>query len=472
MVQSIAVLIGNTKYKDLSNLDCCANDVALVHRLLSATQKFSQILDFVDTPVSTVKDELRRLSELEGGFEEVFFYYTGHGLSNADDFYMCFEEFAEFSPNITGLSRTDAFEMIRQFGAELSVIVIDSCESGRNLIKNNEMPLARKLKSDFTNFVQISSSTESQYSLAGEKISLFTNEFVKACLKKTQGPIYYLDVESALRDAFLSHTSQTPHFVRQGTSQERLCNDASKLDEFRKEILTLSGNRIETVEPRQQETAFDLAEAAIKGIEAKVPTKERAQTFIDKVFTAASESSKLSPEVAGFFDIRTVKYDDFNNAQNKRSILNLLERRDGADAFVESDVERKRRRQPYDALGPSMRAALGMHDEYDEIYSLFNRCNLKSVHVGLYFEPKYMALSRIFAEILFLPRLTECLVLTSSNKELRSGWGSFNEYEGTKEWKWSHHAWSDNPDEVARDYVSDPYDFAKKYVLSFGNATF
>lgn len=472
MGQSIAVLIGNTNYDELSNLDCCANDVALMHGLLSATRKFGQILDFIDRPVSTVKDELRRLSELEGGFEEIFFYFTGHGLSNADDFYMCFEGFRELSPNTTGLSRADAFEMIRQFNAELSVIIIDACESGRNLIKNNVMPLARQLKSGFTNFVQISSSTENQYSLAGDEVSLFTNEFIKACLQKTQGIVYYSDIESALRDAFLNHASQTPHFIRQGTSQEKLCNDAAELDEFRKKFWAPIGDSIEIAEPRPQETPFDLAEAAIKGIEAKVPTKENAQTFIDGVFSATLESSELTSEVANFFDVRTVKYDDFDNAQNKRSIVRLMERRGGTDSFVESDVEQKKRRQPYDHLGSSMRAALGMHDEYDEIYSLFNRCNLKSVHVGIYFEPKYMALSRIFAEILFIPRLTECLVLTSSNKELRSGWGAFNEYEGTKEWKWSHHAWSDNPIKVASEYVSDPYDFAKNYVLSFGNDTF
>ncbi|MER8613297.1 caspase family protein [Mesorhizobium sp. M0435] len=468
MGQSIAVLIGNTRYNELSALDCCANDVAQMRGLLSATRKFTQILDFVDIPVSTVKDELRILSESEDGFEEVFLYFTGHGLSNADDFYMCFEGFKESSPNTTGLSRTDAFELVRQFAAELSVFVIDACEAGRSLIKSDVAPLARSLKSGFTSFVHFSSCAESQYSLAGDQISLFTDEFIKACLQKEQGSVYYSDVESALRDAFLNHSGQTPHFIRQGTSQEKFCNDANRLDDFRRTFLASPGNDGVQEETAPPVSAFALAKAAIEGVEARVPTKEDAQAFIDGVFEATLSNSGLTAEVADFFEVRTVKYDDFEYVQNKRSIVSLLERRGGSDSFVESDVERKKRRQPFGGLGLSALAALGTPDEYDETYNLFNHCKLESVHVGIYFEPKFMALNRIFSEIVFLPRLTECLILTCNSKERRSGWGSFNEYEGTKKWKWSHHAWSDNPAGVASKYVSDPYDFTKKYVLSFG----
>ena len=469
MGQSIAVLIGNVKYDELSTLDCCANDVAQMNGLLTATQKFSQIVDFQDQPISTVKDEIRKLAELEGGFEEAYLYFSGHGFSNSDDFYMCFEGFNENSPNSTGLSRTDAFELVRQFDAELSVVVIDACEAGCNLIKNDTPPLARALKSGFSDFVQFSSCTESQYSLSGDKISLFTDEFIKACLLKEQGVVYYSDVENGLRDAFLSYPNQTPHFIRQGTSQEKFCSDASRLDGFRKIYLAPLDGDEEQLEPARSATAFSSAKTAIEGIEARVPSKEDAQAFVDGVFEATLSNSGLTPEVADFFEVRTVKYDDFEYVQNKQSVVNLLDRRGGSDYFVESDVKRKKRRQPFGGIGYSaLAAALGGPDEYDETFNLFNNCNLKSVHVGIYFEPKFMALNRVFSEIVFLPRLTECLILTCNSIERRSGWESFNEYDGTKKWRWSHHAWSDNPAEVASEYVSDPYDFTKNYVLSFG----
>lgn len=467
MGQSVAFLIGNTTYDEFSTLSCCANDVAQLHGLLSEIQKFSHIIDFVDQPVSLVKDELRKLTELEGGFEEVFLYFSGHGLSNTDDFYMCFKDFKESSPNSTGLSRSDAFELVRQFHAELSVVVIDACEAGRNLIKNDAPPLARALKSGFANFVQFSSCTESQYSLAGDQISLFTDEFIKACLFKEQGVVYYSDVENALRDAFLNHSAQTPHFIRQGTSQEKFCGDARRLDQFRMTFLAPPAGDENPEEAAPPATAIALAKAVIESIETRVPSKEDAQAFIDGVFEATLSNSGLTPEVADFFEVRTVKYDDFDYVENKRSIVSLLTRRGGSDSFVESDVERKKRRQPYGGLGFSALTALSAPDEYDETYNLFNHCKLESVHVGIYFEPKFMALNRVFSEIVFLPRLTECLILTCNSKERRSGWGSFNEYEGTKKWNWSHHVWSDDPTDVASKYVSDPYDFTKEYVLSF-----
>ncbi|RBP28504.1 caspase domain-containing protein [Marinobacter pelagius] len=464
MSQNIAILIGNTKYDELSTLNCCANDVHQMRELLLATKKFSRILDYIDKPVDLVKDEIRELAESGEGFEEVFLYFSGHGLSNSDDFFMCFSDFKESSPNTTGLSRNDAFELIRQFQAELSVVVIDACEAGRNLIKNHVTPLSYTLKNKFSNFVQFSSCTEGQFSLAGDRISLFTYEFIKACLNKEKGPVYYSDVESALRDAFLGHSSQTPHFIRQGTSQEKFCADAAHLRDFREAFLVApASDNNQLVSPPA--TEFALAKEAIKEMESLIPTMDKAQEFINGVFEHTLSASGKTPEINELFDIRTVKYDDFELVQNKRSVIDLLTRRGGSDSFVESDVEKTKRRRPF-GISTAL-AALTSEDEYDTTYNILNHSKLKSVHVGIYFEPKSIALNRVFSEIVFLPRLTECLILTCNSYEKRSSWDSFNEFDGTKKWKWSHHSWFDDPSEVAEDYVSDPYSFTKKYVFSF-----
>lgn len=466
MSQNIAILIGNTKYDELSTLNCCANDVHQMRELLLATEKFSQILPFVDKPVDVVKDKLRELAKSGDGFEEVFLYFSGHGLSNADDFFMCFSNFKESSPNTTGLSRNDAFELIRLFKAELSVVVIDACEAGRNLIKSNANPLSYTLKTKFSNFIQFSSCTEVQFSLAGDQISLFTDEFIKACLNKEKGSVYYSDVESALRDAFLTHSSQTPHFIRQSTSQEKFCNDAKHLKDFRKRFLVVpsSDNQVAL----QPATEFSSAKAAIKDIESLIPTMANAQEFINGVFEYILSASEKTPEITDFFEVRTVNYDDFELVQNKRSVIDLLTRRGGSDSFVESDIEKMKRRDPFGLN--ALIAGLASEDAYDAKYNIWNHSKLQSVHVGIYFEPKSMALNRVFSEIVFLPRLTECLILTCNCYEKRSSWDSFNEFNDTKKWKWSPHSWFDDPAEVARNYVSDPYDFTKKYVFSFSES--
>ena len=465
MGHSIAILIGNTKYDKLTTLNCCANDVHKMRELMSATRKFGRIVDYVDKPVDLVKDEIRELAESSDGFEEVFLYFTGHGLSNSDDFFMCFSNFKESSPNTTGLSRNDAFELIRQFNAELSVVVIDACEAGRNLIKNHTAPLSYTLKKEFANFVQFSSCTESQSSFAGDRISLFTHEFIKACLNKEKGPIYYSDVESALRDAFLRNTSQTPHFIRQGTSQEKFCSDAAYLKDLREDFFAIPDSNNQTVSPPV--TEFDCAKLAIGEIESLIPSMSKAQEFINGVFEHTVSASGKTPEINDFFDIRTVKYDDFERVKNKRSVIDLLRRRGGSDSFVESDVEVRKRRHPFGMSAALAAAMLVSEDDYDTTYNIWNHSKLQSVHVGIYFEPKSMALNRVFSEIVFLPRLTECLILTCNSYEKRSSWDSFNGFDGTKEWKWSHHSWFDDPTEVAEDYVSDPYIFTKKYVFSF-----
>ena len=320
-------------------------------------------------------------------------YFSGHGLSNSDDFFMCFSNFKESSPNTTGLSRNDAFELIRQFKAELSVVVIDACEAGRNLIKKNVTPLSYTLKSKFSNFVQFSSCTESQFSLAGDRISLFTDEFIKACLNKEKGPVYYSDVENALRDAFLSHTSQTPHFIRQGTSQEKFCADATHLKDFRETFLVVPGSDNQIASPPI--TEFACAKAAIEEIESLIPSMAKAQEFINGVFEHTVNASGKAPEINDLFDIRTVKYDDFELVQNKRSVIELLRRRGGSDLFVESDVETKKRRHPF-GMSAAL-AAFASEDDYDTTYNIWNHSKLQSVHVGIYFEPKSMALNRVFS---------------------------------------------------------------------------
>ncbi len=472
MGQSIAILIGNTIYDNLTELACCANDVAQVHDLLSATEKFSLIVEFVDKPVSTVNDRIRKLVEefSEEEVEEVFLFFTGHGQSNADDFYMCFKGFTQSSPNFTGLSRENALEMIRLFKAKLSVVVIDACEAGRNLIKSDRDPVAFPLKSAFTDFIQFSSCTESQSSMGGQQISFFTDKFVKACLLKEQGAVYYSDVENALRDAFLNDSNQTPHFIRQSTSQEKFCNDASRLDGIRKEYLKPSSNDDKREQPELPVTTFVLARQAIEVIDKSIPTKECAQAFIDGVFDAASSNSEHMEGIEDFYKVRTVRYDDFHEVQNKQSVVSLLKSSSASDSFVEGWLDRKIRPKPSFGLTGSYSslATLGMPDEYDETYYLFNHCELTSVHVGIYFEPKFMALKRLFSEIVFLPRLTECLILTHETREPRSGWKSFDENERTKHWSWSDHLWTADPAEVTSKFIPDPYDFARQYILSFG----
>ncbi|WP_215762087.1 caspase family protein [Acetobacter sp. P1H12_c] len=463
MGQNIAVLVGNTRYDELSSLSCCKNDVEELNKLLTETKKFHHIAKFIDEKVNTVKDSLRDLAKLDEDCDEIFFYFTGHGLSNTNDFYMCFEHFKENSPNTTGISHTEILSLLRNFHAKTSVIVIDACEAGRNLIKSDTSPLSGSTKVGFKSFIQFSSCTESQYSLAGDELSLFTSEFIKSCLQKELGVVYYSDVESALRDAFLNHISQTPHFIRQGIAHEKFCNDATSLSDFRNEFLRISDSKAqeEIILPVSQ---FTLAK---EKIEKQVPTMDAAQAFINGVFETTLETAKNMSELEDFFQIKTSHHNSFDFVENKKTIIDLLERRGNSDFLTHGYIERKKKENQNDIFGVSVISALGIGAGYTEIYHLYNNCELKSVHSIFYFNPKSIAMNQIACEIVFLPRLTECLILTSNSQRRRSSWNSFSAPDETQRWKWSHYSWHANPIEIGIHYANEQYKYIENYIMSF-----
>ncbi|SDI70628.1 caspase family protein [Salipiger marinus] len=467
MTENIAILLGNRKYKNLNDLDCVGNDVAEMKKLISATGKFSNIYCYLDRPISEVKDDLKVLAKSHTQTGELFFYFSGHGVSDQDNFYMCFSDFNEVIPNRSGLSRDEAYDILREFNPKQAVIVIDACASGANLIKSGANFLEAAPKGKFNDFLQIGSCLNDQSSRAGEELSRFTDAFIESALIKESGVVYYSDIESGLRDAFKSLGGQTPHFVSQGTGLAEFCGDANSLSSLRAEFF-LVDEKSEIVEPPEVD-AVKVALAEIERIDAEIPEQKEAQAFIDGVFQAGFEDGANLDDLSGIFEQRIVKYDDYTHVDNYQAIYNLLQQRPGNDVFVEARRWEKNPKSRGSFIDQLTMPAL-FPDPIEYSYSLENLCELDSVHVGIYFEPKRKSLNRVFSEIVFIPRLTECLILTSNTIELRSGWDSFKPSTSRKEWKWSHHKWAADPSEVVFSEVQDPYDFLRSYVLRFSSS--
>jgi len=136
MAENIAILLGNSNYKSLNQLDCVIKDIAEMKKLIMATEKFSDIYVYLDRPISEVKDEMKAVARMHNHTAELFFYFSGHGLSDQDNFYMCFSDFNEETPNRSGLSRDEAYNILREFNPIQTIVVIDACASGGNLIKS------------------------------------------------------------------------------------------------------------------------------------------------------------------------------------------------------------------------------------------------------------------------------------------------------------------------------------------------
>jgi len=242
------------------------------------------------------------------------------------------------------------------------------------------------------------------------------------------------------------------------------CGNAETLNALRAEFFNVD----EISEP-DEPVEIDMLKVALSEIERidrEVPERDGAQAFIDEIFRIGFEVGGNLKDFAEIFEQRFVKYNDYSHVQNQEAIYNLLRQRPGSDVFVEASRWDKDPKPRGSAINQMV--ALNLFREPIEYsYSLRNLCELESIHVGIYFEPKRKSLNRVFSEIVFIPRLTECLILTSNSIERRSGWDSFKPSTSKKEWTWSHHKWTAAPSDVASSDVRDPYHFLRNYVLRF-----
>ena len=203
---NLAILIGNSNYNSLHPLICCRDDVLAMKALLVATEKYHDIEVIENAEADDLKTRIRGVIDRAQSPTELFFYYTWHGYQLEDEFYYCATNFDAKRPNETGISTTELHTLLRLAEADLVVKVIDACNSGSLLVKADL--IIPQHKHGFKNLIQISSCLDSQNSLTGNPLSLFTEKFRAAVLRKEEGVVFYTDVISALRDEFIDNNSQ------------------------------------------------------------------------------------------------------------------------------------------------------------------------------------------------------------------------------------------------------------------------
>jgi hypothetical protein len=348
----IAILVGNTEYRSLANLDCCRADVLAMRELLDATEKYETIEIIENADANDLKAKLRATIDKAKSPTELFLYYTGHGYSYEDEFFYCATNFDSNRPNETGLSTTDLHTFLRLANADLVIKVVDACNSGTHLVKA-EIGLSPQNKQGFKNLIQISSCLDTQSSLTGHPLSLFTQKFRNAALSKTEGIVYYTDVIAALRDQFIGNDAQIPFFVSQYTGREQFADDAHKLDKLREALKQRDAAIVtETAPPANPPTMAELLSSA----EAKLVTPELMSTFVATFFNKLRDQLARA-DFAEFFQLELAEHDDFREPTAKRFIIEVLTREKRGDNFVTAEISRKRRRAN-PLLGSAMAMAL------------------------------------------------------------------------------------------------------------------
>jgi hypothetical protein len=439
---NIAIVIGNSKYDHLRDLDCCTDDVAAVSQLLQATGKYEVIETLIDADADRMKLAIRGILQPHQGIGELLFYFSGHGVQRQSDFYFCGTSFDRAKPNETGLSTTELHTLFRSCDPVTVVKIVDACNSGTALIKADESFIGIN-KGDLSNLVQISCCLESQYSLTGNPLSQFTESFCKAAVRKEEGAVFYTDIISVIRDEFLEDDQQTPHFVSQGTGRDLFVDDAKKLADFR---VRFESEWLSTDDDEEGlEESLEDSEAArasrlkiIENAESSFASAETAKGFIDRLFDGFI-SRVNSSEFTDFFNISIEEHANYVEQTAQTFIVRCLSGEKRPDNFVTAYIGQKKKRQPIWESALS-RAMYG--DQFEPVTTLELNCSIPRVQMKIAFIPRYKSLDQLRLVISCAPSLNNCYIFENTTEHLRTDWSGFNDdgIQIVKKWyirKWS-----------------------------------
>ena len=236
MGKSIAIIVGVSEYDKLESLPPCDNDTKIINAIISSTDKF-EVLKISSSPKGSVavKEITSFIRGKEGQeIDEVFFYYSGHGMRRKDDFLYLFSDFSNDEISQTTISNTEIDKMIKSLNPELTIKVIDACQSGTEYIKSNEdleMIFNKSSKSNFKKTYFLFSSGSNQSSIAERDYSVFTKSFAKAVIKYSPGEILYRNIAAYIADDVEVKKHQTPLFIQQASNTEMFFDSSEEIKE-------------------------------------------------------------------------------------------------------------------------------------------------------------------------------------------------------------------------------------------------
>lgn len=283
---NIAILIGVPVYSDPKlNLPGCKNDIFVIKETLSAIGKYDETL-IIDAPLSSIKtkEKLSEFIEKNQGkdIKEVLFYYTGHGEFRGDDFYYILSEYNEHKFRQTTLENTELDNWLRSLNAEMTVKIIDACQSGVQYVKdvNALQKYVESTHKEFKKCCFMFSSQIDQYSYQDNSLSFFTKSIIDSIVENDGSSIRYKDIVDYVSDYFEGNKSQSPFFVMQSNYTEKYCeiNDDIK-SHIKQSVDTLKVSKIPTLDQKidQKEAISDILALVIADAENYCSEEELMQ---------------------------------------------------------------------------------------------------------------------------------------------------------------------------------------------------
>ncbi|MDO9383713.1 MAG: caspase family protein [Hyphomicrobiaceae bacterium] len=438
----IAVLVGNSEYKNLSNLDCCRDDLVAMEGLLKATEKYDSITLIENAEADDLKVQLRAALDERSPLQEIFFYFTGHGYQHEAEFFFCASNFDTRRPNETGLSTAELHTLLRFADSDLVVKVIDACNSGTLLVKSDSGFRSQE-KISFKNLVQISSCLESQNSLTGDPLSVFTEKFIRAALRKSDGAVFYSDIINTLRDEFDQNNLQTPFFVSQGTGREKFVEDASRLNQIRENFVLAETSSASSEERDQSADSRATFLDRLRTADSRVVTPSTLSRFVEGFLDDLAQRI-YSGDVADCFTIEQVDHPAFEETTAKKFIIKVLSQEKRSDNFVTAEHIREwRSPTKRNAMLGGLSSSLLADELLEEIWTLNLNCDMARAQVKITLTPRYVNLQRITLVVSCAPSLDYCYIFEIVTQHMLRDFQKFDTAGLEVSRRWWKLKWSD-----------------------------
>jgi len=313
---NVAILIGISDYGSQSiNLPQCENDVSLARDIITRTKNPRHMLHISgrstgQEATDKIIDFFRDIKEKEEKIDELFFYFTGHGIAHEKnngeiESRLVFSDYAPSRINQTTIPSEFIDNLARSLSPSAYVKIIDSCYSGSKIIKGNieqREKFLNELSKDEKHYSQIgfnsvyvmASSRNDQVSFANSKFSDFS-ESLFVSLSELPGDIKYRHIVNRLADDFTSK-EQRPVFVTQGSLDEGFGVISKDLKEHIYKMLTAEEPTVVTANKGSSSDDEKLLRELAARIKQKTSTKlfskddfydflklvnEKTHTFLD-----------------------------------------------------------------------------------------------------------------------------------------------------------------------------------------------
>jgi hypothetical protein len=451
---NIAIIIGISEYSP-QPMPASANDAARMQKLLEASGKYQHFLTVTDnTNAASVKDRVRTfLRSYEGqAVEEVFFYYSGHGVYDGDEheFFMLCSDYDKNRRSTTSLQNSDIDNFIRALSPKLTVKVLDACFSGFRYVKSDPYEIAGEQPKEKTlgDLIFMASSHDNQTSSMMLTDSYFTAKFIEGALfLKVGEDVLYRDIHGYIADEFKNMRKQRPFFTLQGTGTEVFAKYTEQMKALKDEWYPEENKELKAEDQAEGQDAAQAEQPADAGDkvlnEVVLAVENQDKQFVDeaKIIKAIEDVKKaiseyqIADEVVEKLYAVTAKWDrKFGHLEKSESLIDMAaEQKWPQEYLIEFKMKPMKVRVPKRNITSQMRFMAGQESDADYMWEMEDMpYGIKPLHelpcevIWIEYWPKgHPSLSPFFAIAALVHSETHLLAVWGSGMMIKDGWRHF-----------------------------------------------